>query len=136
MSNGKKEAFIGVRVSGAAKQRIEAEAKQKGVSLNQHVVQILNGNLLSKGDAGVAVAQLQDHADDWEQLVDEVKHLTEKRDDLLTMIQKRRGIFSNAPQSLITAYRVCNDRIGTAADKLNKLFPRGKRTFWETLEGL
>lgn len=135
MANDK--AFIGIRVPDAHKAKLEKKAEADGISLQQLCTQLLDlGNMKQNLDTVDVMSNIEEHADDWEQAIDEVKRLTVKRDELQEMIRDRQGLFSNAPQSLRNAYRACDERIGAASEKLAKLFPRKKdRSLMEVLKG-
>jgi len=135
MANDK--AFIGVRVPDAQKAKLEKKAEADGISLQQLCTRLLDlGHMKENLDTVDMLSNVQEHANDWEQAVDEVKRLTLKRDELGEMIRDRQGFFSNAPQSLRNAYRACDERIGAASEKLAKLFPRKKdRSHMDVLMG-
>ena len=135
MANDK--AFIGVRVPDAQKAKLEKKAEADGISLQQLCTRLLDlGHMKENLDTVDMLSNVQEHANDWEQTVDEVKRLTLKRDELGEMIRDRQGFFSNAPRSLRNAYRACDERIGVASEKLAKLFPRKKdRSLMDVLKG-
>ena len=136
MTDAHEKAFLGLRIPVEDKKRLEAEAKERGETMAALCNRILLGDVRESGGVAAAVSEFGDHANDWEQVVDDVKRLTLKRDELEEMIQERQGIFTQAPQSLRNALRACNFRIQIASNKLEKMFPPNKRPgLMEILEG-
>jgi len=127
MPDAHEKSFLGLRIPPEDKKRLEAEAKERGETMAALCNRILLGGVREKGGAAVAVSEVEDHANDWEAVVDDVKRLTLKRDELGEMIHERQGLFQSAPRSLRNAFRVCDERIGSASDRLEKLFPSEKR---------
>lgn len=137
MPDAHEKAFLGLRIPPEDKKRLEAEAKERGESMAALCNRILLGGVRENGGAAVVVSEVEDHTTDWEQAVDDVKRLTLKRDEFRQMIRDRQGFFTDAPQSLRNALRACDDRIGVASAKLDKLFPRKKeRPLMDVLRGM
>ena len=136
MSDAHEKAFLGLRIPVEDKKRLEAEAQERGETMAALCNRILLGKVKESGGAAAAVSELGDHANGWEAVVDDVKRLNEKRDELAQMIREREGFFTSAPQSLRTALRACNKRIEDASTKLEKMFPRDRqRSLGDVLRG-
>lgn len=137
MSNDK--AFIGVRVPDAQKAKLAKKAEADGISLQELCTRLLDlGHMKENFDSVDVLSNIQEDASDWEAVVDEVKRLNEKREELEQMVEERSGLFTEAPLSLRNALRACNKRIKVASDKLEKMFPQEKRRnpdFFEVLFG-
>lgn len=131
------KAFLGLRIPVEDKKRLEVEAKERGETMAALCNRILLGDVRESGGAAAAVSELGDHANDWEAIVDEVKRLTLKRDELQEMVEERSGLFTSAPRSLRNALRACNKRIEVASARLEKMFPADpKRSVADILAGL
>jgi len=125
---GSDKAFIGVRIPDTQKAKLEKKAEADGISLQQLCTRLLDlGHMKENFDTVDALSNVQEDASDWEAVVDEVKRLNGKRDELEEMISEKSGLFTSAPQSLRNALRACNFRIGIASNKLAKMFPEEKR---------
>ena len=138
MTDAHEKAFLGLRIPVEDKKRLEAEAKERGETMAALCNRILLGDVRESGGAAAAVSEIGDHANDWEAVVDDVKRLTLKRDELGEMIREREGLFRTAPQSLRNAFRVCDKRIEDASTKLEKMFPPDRprmKTLGEVLRG-
>lgn len=123
MATDEEKAFIGVRIEPREKRRLEQQAEEQSISLNEHCKRLLNGARQDAGTATDAVAEYQEHAGEWEELVDELTRLEAKREELKEIVNEQSGLFTNAPLSLRTALRAAEHQINLATKKLASMCP-------------
>lgn len=117
------KAFLGIRIPEGDKLKLEKQAEERGVSMTELCTQLLKSGVKRTGGVAIAVAEHEQTADAWEELVDELKHLEEKREELKKMVDERSGFFQTAPASLKMALRAAELRIRQATEELKKLCP-------------
>lgn len=116
--------FLNTRIPASLKERVVREAEKNGVTPSHFIKKVLNQKFSNDPDGEAVVSRAEDLSEGWEDLLGQVLELHRKRDGLVAMIQAKEGLFSDAPESLRIALRVCDRKITDIGGQLEKYLPQ------------